>query len=622
MRWYPANKSVWQSISKNKFGVIRYEMLDDGNINNKATPVQFEPFGFNIESVSNKKDSLAEFVLGCLQSNASGSNISEIIATINSEESCMAFSMLLLQQNFDLTLQFGMGFFDPTASKNKFYYYRIFQINSPFSDTFDIPIYDSEPKMQMGPPSLISKAEGIEIHWNKNEIPENICGFYIEKRKYPFAHWISITEKPIYKDVVLTSNTENSVYWDNDVVPDSNYEYRFIPVNYFGDQLLSSQSSRVIAVGINPSSPQNLYIENGLIYWSFPASSENNIEGFDVYTSDSLMDGYKPLNSIIIEKTQRSFGVPNFPNSQYIKVIARSNKGEFAVSDALFTQSVDSIPPESPNIVYSQIDSLGIVILRWRKNPERDHLGYQIYRSNSRFTEFSNISPQWIADTTFQDTLDINWQRDSIYYYVLGSDLRYNQSKASLPIALKLPSFFVPDAPIIFQLTQQKPGLILGCVGSNADVLHYEIYKKEGKFDWILYKTLPGNLKKEFNDTDVHIAKNLNYSYKIRAKNSHGTYSKFSPEMGIITEGSQTLESISGFKIWIDSATRKTYFSWNKPKSTLHHYRIIDKTPGKVHTIATVGGDKTELVLPYIYTSEFKNIIIIGYNTEGERTTW
>jgi len=26
--------------------------------------------------------------------------------------------------------------------------------------------------------------------------------------------------------------------------------------------------------------------------------------------------------------------------------------------------------------------------------------------------------------------------------------------------------------------------------------------------------------------------------------------------------------------------------------------------------------------LPYIYTSEFKNIIIIGYNTEGERTTW
>ncbi|MCC7297325.1 MAG: hypothetical protein IT244_03245, partial [Bacteroidia bacterium] len=42
MRWYPANKSVWQSISKNKFAVIRYEMLDDGNINNKATPVQFE----------------------------------------------------------------------------------------------------------------------------------------------------------------------------------------------------------------------------------------------------------------------------------------------------------------------------------------------------------------------------------------------------------------------------------------------------------------------------------------------------------------------------------------------------------------------------------------------------
>jgi len=114
----------------------------------------------------------------------------------------------------------------------------------------------------------------------------------------------------------------------------------------------------------------------------------------------------------------------------------------------VLVQPVDSIPPTSPTNVVGQIDSLGLVTLKWAANTEKDMLGYRVYRGNNRKEEYSQITVSPHQDTVYYDSVGVKNLNSTVYYQIIAVDQRFNMSKPSEILAVKKPDYIPPTQPV------------------------------------------------------------------------------------------------------------------------------------------------------------------------------
>ena len=137
-------------------------------------------------------------------------------------------------------------------------------------------------------------------------------------------------------------------------------------------------------------------------------------------------------------------------------------------------------PPQPPPAPVCTCDSVGNVRIHWARSPSNDVMGYRIFRGNIASTEeMQQITPNWIRDTFYRTTVDMNTLSENTYYRVRATDYRENISVFSAPCTAARPDVIPPAPPVIASYKILGQNIEFLFTASNSqDVVKYRFLRR------------------------------------------------------------------------------------------------------------------------------------------------
>ena len=175
-----------------------------------------------------------------------------------------------------------------------------------------------------------------------------------------------------------------------------------------------------------------------------------------------------------------------------------------------------------------------------------------------------------MIETNFQDTINTKTFTSKVYYRVIASDLRYNESQPSDTLVLERPSRVPPTSPVFTEYELLGDTILLKWTRSSSDKLVKQmIYRKDPRSDNGLWENI-------FETEDVSVAAfkdvktepNTTYSYTITSMNTAGLESKPSPVVSVATSQVLLKPKIKAFYAEVDRGNKHITLTWryNQPK--------------------------------------------------------
>lgn len=229
------------------------------------------------------------------------------------------------------------------------------------------------------------------------------------------------------------------------------YAIRFVNASgqkaAFSNALLIEPTSKVAAA---PSSLSAQASQDAIqLKWQAPLSNVDgsipvSIIGFNIYRSTSEKQPAKLLNKTPVAAAEFNdeffeFGRQYFYFVRAVSVGTLAEPVESAESNILRFKPVDTFPP-SPPAAITVAAAPGTISIFFAVNPEKDVVGYKIYRSADSLlpkTEWAAITPEPLKTNTFQDT-KVEPGR-TYYYYLTATDNFGNTSEASEIVSETVP---------------------------------------------------------------------------------------------------------------------------------------------------------------------------------------
>jgi hypothetical protein len=165
-----------------------------------------------------------------------------------------------------------------------------------------------------------------------------------------------------------------------------------------------------------------------------------SVIGYNVYRRAAKRDSFnKPLNPEPIAET--SFTDRNFKyQTDYVYVVRALSQGrsgliESADSAPLEVKPVDTFEPAAPDPV-SIASANGVISLFWPTSPERDVVGYNVYRADAASADekdWVKLNADPLGPVTFRDDRVTTGQK--YFYRVTAVDRFNNESKPSAVVS-------------------------------------------------------------------------------------------------------------------------------------------------------------------------------------------
>ena len=180
------------------------------------------------------------------------------------------------------------------------------------------------------------------------------------------------------------------------------------------------------------------------IKWNPPAtnidgSTPVNLLGYNIYRVERSQNeiGQTPINSTLVSGTQ--FSDQNFRFGEEYNYVVRSvslgtggAQVESVNSNTVAVAPLDTFKPSAPEKPTIGAPAPGHLAIFFASNPERDVVGYFIYRSTDPTLpkeKWTRITPNLLTRTTFQDETVESGQK--YYYYIIAVDSSGNLSEPS-----------------------------------------------------------------------------------------------------------------------------------------------------------------------------------------------
>jgi hypothetical protein len=179
------------------------------------------------------------------------------------------------------------------------------------------------------------------------------------------------------------------------------------------------------------------------IIWTPPlANIDNstpvNLLGYNVYRVEKsqIEIGQTPINSTLVSGTRYHDQTFRF-GEEYNYVVRSVSLGtggsqvESLNSNAIVVPTADTFAPSAPDNI-STAPGPGRIALFFTANPERDVVGYLVYRStdpNLPKDSWTKVTPNLLTRTTFQDEAVESGK--TYYYFIVAIDAAGNQSAPS-----------------------------------------------------------------------------------------------------------------------------------------------------------------------------------------------
>lgn len=424
----------------------------------------------------------------------------------------------------------GLRFVDRSVRRGERYTYRI-----SLTVQRDYRIDAGEVTVEVraapiGPSPVNFTARGldkrIELRWEGRPRDE-YSGYNIYRSDDNGRTYRKLNTRPI---VLVTSPGVNQVgigtYTDSTVVNYRVYRYQVRGINAFGE-LSAPAEAEAMARDLTPpvppmvKNPEQIGATRIRLTWEM-MEIDPDLAGFVVSRSAFSDSNFRPITPRPLPKTARSYiDESATDNEPYYLVASIDTAGNVAPSLPLYGFLIDTMPPAVPKGLTGTIDTNGVVRLRWRKNTERNILGYRVLRANALDHEFTQLANQVWRDTVFTDTVEVNTLTRFVYYRIAAVNNRYNHSDMTSPLALRRPDRVPPDAPVFSDVRVSDSSVTVQWVPSTSeDVQSHLLYRRtQGEARWALLATLS---RTERIYTDKAVKQNTMYEYQIEAVDSTG----------------------------------------------------------------------------------------------------
>jgi hypothetical protein len=215
----------------------------------------------------------------------------------------------------------------------------------------------------------------------------------------------------------------------------------------FSNFLLIEPSARVAAAPTNASAKSSQ--DAVLLNWNAPSanvdgSTPANILGYNIYRTTASDVVPRLLNKTPVTKTQYADEFFEFKtaNTYFVRAVSLGGNGspvESADSNTIEITPIDIFSPSAPTAI-TIAASPSSLSLFFAVNPEKDVVGYRIYRSENPAlpkNEWQSLTKDLLTTNTFQDTNIVSGK--TYYYYLTAVDNAGNVSEPSEVVSETVP---------------------------------------------------------------------------------------------------------------------------------------------------------------------------------------
>jgi fibronectin type 3 domain-containing protein len=465
----------------------------------------------------------------------------------------------------------------------------------------------------LGPPPVNLSAKGldrrIEIRWEAQQ-QNDYSGYHVYRSDDNGRTFRKLTNRPM---VLLISQESGQagigVFTDTTIVNYKLYKYQVKGINAFGE---FGTAGQVEAMGRDMTPPFPPLVKNPeqvgktkvKLSWDVP-EVDADLAGFIISRSAISDSNFRSITPKRLPKAARTFTDTAASDEEPFYVVSSvDTAGNQSPSLPMYGILIDTMPPAIPKGLSGTIDTAGVVRLLWRKNAERNLLGYRVLRANAPDHEFTQLTGQVWHDTLFTDTVEVNTLTRFIYYKIAAVNNRYNHSEMTPVLALKRPDMVPPDAPVFTNVQATDSSVMLKWAASTSeDVKSHVLYRRTDETQsWTMLATLS---RIDAMYVDKAVTQNVMYEYEIEAVDSSGL--KAMAELPVQGRPYDTgvRPTVSGLRGSYDAAQKKVVLNWlYKPvkqekffyliyrsalNTPLNHYKSIQQTQSTFADDALLG---------------------------------
>lgn len=216
-----------------------------------------------------------------------------------------------------------------------------------------------------------------------------------------------------------------------------------------------------------PAAPAGLTTAagEGVVDLDWDDNIEEDLAGYNLYRSTTSGSGYTPLNGALLTGSNYTDdSVINGTTYYYVVTAVDTSSNESDPCPEEPATPADVTPPAAPAGLWSSIAG-GPIVLDWNDNEETDLDGYNVYRSSTSGSGYTQLNGTLLTSSNYTDSGAVS---GNVYYYVVTAvDTADNESADSFEI-----SALLSDNGMGLILREWWTGISGGAVGdltSHAD---------------------------------------------------------------------------------------------------------------------------------------------------------
>ncbi len=337
-------------------------------------------------------------------------------------------------------------------------------------------------------------ANRAAVRWTKNRL----SGYWLDRKDNIDSNWVTVnpnapiwpmlpdsSTRVIYGDSIAQWMEHEVLFFDS-LDLRRTYTYRVRAFDAFGDKVEPREAKPFKLVDFTPPAPpyvgEIIPIDNRIcpIHWLKP-ELEDDLKGYMVMFSTTLEGPWHNVSGLLPRDATSYTDSNAYARGRgYYRVFVADTAGNVNFSPSMNNNIEDITPPEPPiGLGAVPDDSTGLILLFWAPNIDPDLMAYKVYFANQRDHEFIELTPGYIQDTFYFDSVDINLLARDIFYYVIAVDNNHNYSKPSDTLRVLLPDLLPPGVCVLDGVTQDKDTITITWRASvSEDVAKYYVYRK------------------------------------------------------------------------------------------------------------------------------------------------
>lgn len=488
------------------------------------------------------------------------------------EDAAWTLSLLAADREPRTADALGLRYVDRDVRSGATYEYRVMLGERRMrGDTATIRVLASDAEHYPAPLALeaVPGHMRILLRWREQD-PYRYGYYHIDRSEDGGATYRRITDAPVGAQTGSEIPGVSTVMFaDTQVVNNHAYTYRIRGLTPFAELGEASEVTAAPRDGIAPEyavlfDPQDQDSGTILLTWEHPDSTFTDLAGFHVQRSKSEEGPYHTITPNLLPAAQRTFvDATATVDEQWYVIVSVDAAGNAASSWPKQRFVIDSIPPEMPVGFTALLDSNGVVHLDWKPNTETDIYGYQLFRSYTADGEMTTLTPVFLRQCGFLDTLDLYVGDGAVWYDINAIDKNGNMSVSRGRTRVSLPDIIPPSAPAFTGVMVQDTGVFLAwTVPAHEGITQLHLQRR-------MLNQGEAGVSRSFAPTvtsllDADLAAGVTYEYLLSAQDSTGNRSDTSIAVAttLTWEG---LPSPTQVRAEYDSSSRAVRLTWQTP---------------------------------------------------------